>query len=137
MSRIRAKFDELARAGRRALIMYLTVGYPRRDSALELIPAIVEAGADIIELGVPFSDPLADGATVQRATQRALLNGVGTTYCLQTVQELRNRGVEVPVLFMGYYNPILQYGLERFCADTAAAGADGLIVPDLPPEEAS
>ena len=137
MSRIGAKFDELARAGRRALIMYLTVGYPRRDSALELIPAIVEAGADIIELGVPFSDPLADGATVQRATQRALLNGVGTTYCLQTVQELRNRGVEVPVLFMGYYNPILQYGLERFCADTAAAGADGLIVPDLPPEEAS
>ncbi|MDQ5852973.1 MAG: tryptophan synthase subunit alpha, partial [Chloroflexota bacterium] len=81
MSRIGAKFDELARAGQRALIMYLTVGYPRRDSALELIPAIVEAGAEIIELGVPFSDPLADGATVQRATQRALLNGVGTTYC--------------------------------------------------------
>ena len=136
MSRIGPTFDELARQGRRALIMYLTVGYPERESALELVPAIVEAGADMIELGVPFSDPLADGATVQRTTQRALLNGVRTSYCLETVQTLRAAGVQVPILFMGYYNPILQYGLDRFCADSRAVGVDGLIVVDLPPEEA-
>ena len=135
MSRIGGTFEELARAGHRALIMYLTVGYPERASALELVPVIAEAGADIIELGVPFSDPLADGATVQRATQRALLNGVNVGYCLQTVRELRAAGIAVPILFMGYYNPMLQYGLERFCADAAEAGLDGLIVPDLPAEE--
>jgi tryptophan synthase alpha chain len=115
--------------------MYLTVGFPERASALDLIPRIVASGADMIELGVPFSDPLADGATVQRATQRALLNGVDVNYCLQTVRQLREAGVEVPLLFMGYYNPIFQYGVERFCADAGAAGLDGLIVPDLPPEE--
>lgn len=135
MSRIGPRFEELAQAGRRALLMYVTVGYPERDSALELVPAIVEAGADMIELGVPFSDPLADGATVQRATEIALRNGVNVKYCLETVRTLRARGITVPVVFMGYYNPMLQYGLERFCADAHAAGVDGLIVPDLPPEE--
>src|SRR5919202_2989987 len=89
VSRIGPTFDDLARQGRRALIMYLTVGYPERESALELVPAIVEAGADMIELGVPFSDPLADGATVQRATQIALVNGVNVGYCLRTVRDLR------------------------------------------------
>lgn len=136
MSRIGHTFETLAACGRRALVMYLTVGFPERASALDLVPRIVAAGADMIELGVPFSDPLADGATVQRATQRALLNGVDVLYCLQTVRELRATGLEVPLLFMGYYNPLLQYGIERFCADAGAAGLDGLIVPDLPPEEA-
>jgi tryptophan synthase alpha chain len=136
MSRIEATFQNLARQGRQALAMYLTVGFPQRDSALELIPAIVTGGADIIELGVPFSDPLADGASVQRATQRALLNGVNVNYCLQTVRDLRARGIETPILFMGYLNPIMQYGIQRFCADAAEAGVDGLIIPDLPPEEA-
>jgi tryptophan synthase alpha chain len=136
VSHIGPTFEVLAHQGRRALIMYLTVGYPERESALELVPAIVEAGADMIELGIPFSDPLADGATVQRATQRALLNGVRTSHCLETVRTLRAAGVNAPILFMGYYNPILQYGLDRFCADSTAAGVDGLIVPDLPPEEA-
>ena len=136
MSRIGRTFEDLAATGRRALMMYLTIGFPERDSAVELIPRIVAAGADMIELGVPFSDPLADGATVQRATQRALLNGVNVPHCLQTVRELRGAGLEVPLLFMGYYNPIVQYGVERFCADAGAAGLDGLIVPDLPPEEA-
>src|ERR671932_973590 len=98
MSRIGACFEELAHAGRRALIMYLTVGFPRRESATELIPTIVAAGADMIELGVPFSDPLADGPTVQRATQIALENGVNVRYCLQTVRELRAGGVAVPIL---------------------------------------
>ena len=136
MSRIGPRFEALQREGRRALIMYLTVGHPERDSALALVPAIVAAGADMIELGVPFSDPLADGATVQRATQAALLNGVGIGDCLQTVRDLRGSGIEVPILFMGYYNPMLQYGIERFCATAAEAGVDGFIVPDLPPEEA-
>ena len=137
MSRIGVCFEELGQTGRRALIMYLTVGFPRRASATELVPAIIEAGADMIELGVPFSDPLADGATVQRATQIALANGVRVTYCLQTVRELRHAGVAAPVLLMGHYNPLLQYGLARFCADAGMAGVDGLIIPDLPPEEST
>ncbi len=137
MSRISLRFQELLQQRRRALIMYLTVGFPQRDSTTELVPAIVEAGADMIELGVPFSDPLADGATVQRATQIALANGVSVRYCLHTVREIRNGGVAVPLLLMGHYNPLLQYGLERFCADAADAGVDGLIIPDLPPEEAT
>lgn len=136
MSRIGPTFEALARENRRALIMYLTVGYPQRDSALELVPAIIAAGADMIELGVPFSDPLADGATVQRATEHALRNGIRVKDCLETVRELRASEVTAPIVFMGYYNPILQYGLERFCRDSAAAGVDGMIVPDLPPEEA-
>lgn len=135
MSRIGPCFEALRQANRRALLMYLTVGYPHRDSALDLIPAIVEGGADMIELGVPFSDPLADGATVQRASEQALRNGVNVARCIQTVRSLRERGIAVPIVFMGYYNPMLQYGIERFCADAQAAGVDGLIVPDLPPEE--
>ncbi len=137
MSRIDVCFRKLGQTGRRALIMYLTVGFPRRDSATALIPAIIEAGADMIELGVPFSDPLADGATVQRATQIALANGVSVRYCLHTVRELRHGGVTAPILLMGHYNPLLQYGLTRFCADAAAVGVDGLIIPDLPPEEST
>jgi tryptophan synthase alpha chain len=137
MSGISRCFEELAQQGRRALILYLTVGFPQRDSTTQLVPAMVEAGADMIELGVPFSDPLADGATVQRATQIALANGVNVGYCLRTVRDLRVSGVGVPLLLMGHYNPLLQYGLERFCADAAGAGVDGLIIPDLPPEEAT
>src|SRR3954471_16125464 len=117
MSRIGPCFAALARDHRRALLMYLTVGYPERASALELIPAIVEAGADIIELGVPFSDPLADGATVQHATEIPLANGVTVRYCLQTVRKLRSGGISVPIVLMGYYNPMLQYGLNQFCTD--------------------
>ena len=135
MSRIAAAWENLRGERRSALIMYLTVGFPHRTSARELVPAIIESGADMIELGVPFSDPLADGATVQRAAQQALRNGVTLAYCLETVRELRGAGIKVPLLFMGYYNPMLQYGLERFCTEAGAAGLDGLIVPDLPPEE--
>lgn len=135
MSRIAAAWERLGDEQRGALIMYLTVGFPHRTSAHELVPAIVESGADMIELGVPFSDPLADGATIQRAAQQALRNGVTLAYCLQTVRDLRDAGIKVPLLFMGYYNPMLQYGLQRFCAEAGAAGLDGLIVPDLPPEE--
>jgi tryptophan synthase alpha chain len=97
---------------------------------------LVAAGADLLELGVPFSDPLADGPTIQAATQRALENGVTLHQCLAMVAELRNRNVSTPALLMGYANPILAYGVQRCVADSAAVGVDGFIVPDLPPEEA-
>jgi tryptophan synthase alpha chain len=116
---------------------YVTIGHPRKDSTLEIVPAMVEAGATMVELGVPFSDPLADGPTIQQASFRALENGVTVDYCIETARELRNKGVDVPLIFMGYYNPILRYGLERFVTACADAGVDGLIVPDLPPEESA
>lgn len=135
MSRIAASWQRLRSAQRRALVLYLPVGFPERESALEVVPQLVAAGADMIELGVPFSDPLAEGVTIQAATQRALANGVTVRYCLDTVRQLRQRGVDVPLLLMGYLNPVMRYGVERFCADAANAGVDGLIFPDLPPEE--
>lgn len=136
MSRIAPTFEKLRQAGRPALMPYLTIGHPSPALTLELVPAVVEAGADLIELGIPFSDPLADGATIQQATHQALEQGTTVETCLQTVAELRRRGIETPLILMGYYNPILQRGVAQFCADAAQAGADGLIVPDLPPEEA-
>jgi tryptophan synthase alpha chain len=112
------------------------MGYPEPESALSIVPALVQGGADLIELGVPYSDPLADGATIQAASQRALENGMSLALCLEQVAELRGRGVTAPLLLMGYYNPLLQMGLEPFVDRAHAAGVDGLIVPDLPPEEA-
>jgi tryptophan synthase alpha chain len=135
MSQITATFETLRRIGRTALMPYLTMGYPQRESALTLVPALVEAGADLIELGVPFSDPLADGATIQAAAQQALDNGMTLSLCLEQAAALRSQGVNVPFVLMGYYNPILQMGLQPFAQRAAAAGVDGLIVPDLPPEE--
>jgi len=136
MSRIAATFARLRAEGRVALMPYLTVGFPERDSTLELVSAMEAAGASLFELGVPFSDPLADGATIQRAAQRALENGVTFAGCLETVAALRARGVQAPLLLMGYYNPLLRFGVERACRELAAAGGDGWIVPDMPPEEA-
>ncbi len=135
MSRITATFENLRRAGRTALMPYLTMGYPQRESALALVPALVEGGADLIELGVPFSDPLADGATIQAAAQQALGNGMTLSLCLDQATALRAGGVTVPFVLMGYYNPIFQMGLERFARRAASAGIDGVIVPDLPPDE--
>ena len=137
MSRIAETFARLRSAGRTALMPYLMTGFPELDSTLELVPALEAAGADLFVLGVPFSDPLADGATIQRAGERALANGVRLPFCLETVAALRARGVAAPLVLMGYFNPFMQYGLARLAADAAAAGADGLIVPDLPPEEAA
>ena len=137
MSRIAETFARLKREQRAALMPYLMVGYPERNSVLDLAPALEAAGADLFELGIPFSDPLADGATIQRASERALANGIRFADCLTTIAELRKRGVTAPLVPMGYYNPFLQYGLERFAHDAAIAGADGIIIPDLPPEEAS
>ena len=137
MSRIAETFAALKAAGRTAVMPYLMVGFPERDSALELAPALEAAGADLFELGVPFSDPLADGATVQRASERALENGVRLASCLETVVELRAAGLRAPLVLMGYFNPFLRYGLQRLLDDAAGAGVDGLIIPDLPPEESA
>lgn len=136
MSQISRTFERLRREGRKALMPYLTLGYPRLESALNLVPALVEGGADLIELGVPFSDPLADGATIQAASQQALSNGMTLALCLAQVNTLRTLGVRVPLVLMGYYNPILQMGIESFARQAREAGVDGAIVPDLPPEEA-
>jgi tryptophan synthase alpha chain len=135
MTRISSTFRRLNKQNEAALIPYVTVGYPSLDVTRRLVPIMGRQGADLIELGVPFSDPLADGATVQRASHAALENGVSLEDCLGVAAEVR-RANEVPLLFMSYYNPIHRYGIERFAADCAAAGIDGLIVPDLPPEEA-
>lgn len=130
MARLRAE-------GRLGLIAYLTVGYPDVESTLRLVPALAAGGADLVELGIPFSDPLADGATIQRASHHALGQGVTVTVCLDVVRRLRQEGLTIPLLLMGYYNPVLAYGIQAFARDAADAGVDGLIVVDLPPEEAT
>lgn len=137
LDRIEAAFHLSRGAGRAALMPYFTLGYPDIESSIEIIEAIAKAGADLIELGIPFSDPLADGPTIQHSTQVALEAGMTVEACLRSVERLRAGGVEVPLILMGYVNPILTYGIEPFVIDAAAAGADGLIVPDLPPEEAA
>lgn len=134
-SRIAETFERLRSRGVIGIIPYLTVGFPERESTLEIVPALVEGGAAAIELGIPFSDPLADGATIQRSSQVALANGVTVRFCLETAAALRQLGVDVPLIFMGYFNPLLQFGLERFVSSCAEIGVDGLIVPDLPPIE--
>jgi tryptophan synthase alpha chain len=135
MNRIDETFKELQ--GKRAALMpYLPLGYPTLPVSRELIKAAQDAGADILELGVPFSDPLADGPVVQHATQVALENGMNLTKCLDMVQYVRSQGVTIPLVFMGYYNPILKYDIKKFARDAFEVGVDGLIVPDLPPEEA-
>lgn len=121
---------------RPAFMPYAVLGYPTPELSLQVVQALVAAGADLLELGVPFSDPLADGPTIQAATQGALEKGVTVADCIAMVAALRARGVETPALLMGYVNPILAYGIQRFVADSAQAGVDGFIVPDLPPEEA-
>jgi tryptophan synthase alpha chain len=131
MSRIASVFGK---ANRTALIPYITVGYPTVETTLKAARLFAGIGCDIIELGIPFSDPLADGATIQRATCEALREGVTTEICFDVAQGLR-RQVEAPLLFMTYYNPVLKFGLEQFCSKCADVGIDGLIIPDLPPEE--
>jgi tryptophan synthase alpha chain len=131
-----AMFEQARREDRAAFLPYYPIGYPSLADSLDAIEAMATAGADGFEIGMPFSDPIADGPTIQAATQVALENGVTVQGCLAAVRELRGRGIEQPMLLMGYLNPVLAYGVEAFCTDAAAAGADGLIVPDLPPEEA-
>lgn len=126
-----------AKAARRAAFLpYFPIGYPTYAESLDAIAGMAAAGVDGFEIGIPFSDPLADGPTIQAATQIALENGTTVRDCLRAVRELRARGVTQPMLLMGYLNPLLTYGVEQYVCDAKAAGADGFIVPDLPPEEA-
>lgn len=134
-ARIAAAFAHARQTQSAALMPYYTLGYPDRQTALDVVAAIAPY-SDLLELGVPFSDPLADGPTIQHSTQVALENGTTVAGCLEMLAELRRRGVATPVMLMGYYNPILAYGIAAYVRDAATAGADGFIVPDLPPEEA-
>ena len=133
--RIEATFARLKAEGRTGFVAFLTVGYPDVESTLRFVPALIEGGADVVELGVPFSDPLAEGPTIQHSSYHALQQGVTPRTCLEVTSKLRTAGVQAPLIPMGYYNPILAYGVEALTRDAARAGADGLIVVDLPPEE--
>ena len=135
MSRIPNTFAALAAQGRKALIPFITAGDPHPDLSLPLMRALVAGGADIIELGVPFSDPMADGPTIQRASERALAHGMSLRRVLALVCEFRKEDAATPVVLMGYANPVEAYGVEAFARDAAAAGVDGVLVVDYPPEE--
>jgi len=136
MSRIAARFAKLKAEGRGALVTFLMGFDPDRDTSLAILKGLPAAGVDVIEIGVAFTDPMADGPSIQRAGQRALKAGATVPGVLDLVRELRRTDAETPVVLMGYYNPLLSYGVERFCADAADAGVDGLIIVDVPPEEA-
>jgi tryptophan synthase alpha chain len=135
MSRIQGRFQALGRDKRKALIPYITAGDPHPSLTVPLMRGLVEAGADILELGVPFSDPMADGPVIQRAGERALKHGVGLADVLKLVSEFRKSDTATPVVLMGYANPIEAMGTEKFVAGAKAAGVDGVIVVDYPPEE--
>lgn len=136
MSRIAATFEALKRDKRKALIPYICAGDPIPDATVDVMLAMAQAGADVIELGVPFSDPMADGPVIQKASERALAKGIGLREVLTYVQGFRARNDATPVVLMGYANPIERYGIERFIADAKASGVDGVLVVDYPPEEA-
>jgi tryptophan synthase alpha chain len=136
MNRIDAKFKELRKTGRKAFIPYITAGDPDIGTTGKIVRALESAGADIIELGIPFSDPMADGPTIQRAIKRSLDNGCTVKKVFDLVRALR-KDVKVPIVFMTYYNIVYSRGVERFIRDAKACGADGIIVPDLPMEESS
>jgi len=135
--RIAGRFRKLAAEGRAGLVTFLSCGDPDAETFAAILAGLPKAGADLIEVGVPFSDPMADGPAIQEAGQRALKAGMTLRKTLAIVREFRARDSETPIVLMGYYNPIYRYGGEKFCADAKAAGVDGLITVDLPPEEAA
>ena len=128
---------EMRASGRVGVFPYVTIGFPTLEDTFTIVPALEKAGATIIELGVPYSDPLAEGPTIQAASHVALQDGVTMGKCIEAAKKLRAMGVTVPLIFMGYYNPVLNYGLERYAKDCAAAGVDGFIIPDLPARESA
>ena len=136
MNRIENKFAELAQRGEAALIPFVTAGDPDLNTTLEILRSLARRGADCIELGIPFSDPTADGPTIQRSSRRALQNGVSLRAIFGLVSEFR-RNSDVPLILFGYYNPIFRYGVKEFCRQAARAGADGMLCVDLPPEESA
>ena len=133
--RIRARFAALKAQGRGGLVTFMTAGDPDRETSFEILKGLPEAGADVIELGMPFTDPMADGPAIQASSQRALKRGIKLREILEMVAAFRKADDATPVVLMGYYNPIYSYGVDKFLADAKAAGVDGLIVVDLPPEE--
>lgn len=136
MSRLARRFDELRRRGRKALIPYITAGDPHPDATVDLLHALVAAGADVLELGVPFSDPMADGPVIQGACERALAHGTSLRRVLEMVANFREKDAETPIVLMGYLNPIEAMGVKSFAAGAAAAGVDGVLIVDLAAEEA-
>ncbi|HEX5756049.1 MAG TPA: tryptophan synthase subunit alpha [Arenimonas sp.] len=137
MNRIDAKFAQLRAQSRKALVPFITAGDPALEATVPVMQALVEAGADVIELGVPFSDPMADGPTIQRSSERALARGAGRAYVFDCVRRFREHDGDTPVVLMGYLNPVEIRGAARYAAEAAEAGVDGLLLVDLPPEEAT
>lgn len=135
MHRIQQRFEQLQAASRKALIPFITAGDPSLEATVPVMHALVGAGADVIELGVPFSDPMADGPTIQCSSERALARGAGLAYVLDSVRAFRERDDATPVVLMGYLNPVEIRGAARFSRDATAAGVDGVLLVDLPPEE--
>ena len=135
MSRIAATFEALRARGRKALIPYVVAGDPYADTTVDIMLAMASAGADVIELGVPFSDPMADGPVIQKAGERALAKGIGMAQVLAMVLAFRIENGRTPIVLMGYANPVERYGIDRFVTDARAAGVDGVLVVDYPPEE--
>ncbi len=135
MTRIERKFEELRKAGKKAFVSYIMAGDPDFDTSLEIVKGLPAAGVDVIELGLPFTDPMADGPTIQLAGQRALAAGMTLERTLELAREFRKGDDVTPIVLMGYYNPIYNRGVDKFLVDAKAAGIDGMIVVDLPPEE--
>jgi len=137
MNRLDSRFASLKTSGRKALIPFITAGDPSIEATVPVMHALVEAGADVIELGVPFSDPMADGPTIQRSSERALARGVGTSQVFAMVRAFRANDDATPVVLMGYLNPVVIRGVERYAREAREAGVDGVLLVDLPPEEAA
>ncbi len=135
MSRLQSTFEALSSQNRAAFVTFVTAGDPDYSTSLDILKGLPGAGADIIELGMPFTDPSADGPAIDKAAQRAIAAGASMKNTLQMVTEFRKENAETPIVLMGYFNPIFAYGIELFCADAGVAGVDGLIIVDLPPEE--
>ncbi|AAM24781.1 MAG: Tryptophan synthase alpha chain [Caldanaerobacter subterraneus] len=134
MNRIDRRFDDLKKEGKKALITFITAGDPDIDTTYDIVLALEEAGADIIELGIPYSDPLADGPTIQASSQRALAKGIKIKDIMDLVMRIREKS-DIPIVYLVYYNSVFKYGIEKFLEDSKNAGVDGLIIPDLPLEE--
>lgn len=134
--RLDKALQKMRDSGKTGVFPYVTIGFPTVEDTLAIVPALEKAGATLIELGVPYSDPLAEGPTIQSASYTALEAGMTMHGSIETARQLRKAGVTVPLVFMGYYNPVLNYGIEAYAKDCAAAGVDGFIIPDLPVDEA-
>lgn len=134
---LRQAFENAKKEGRNALVTFMTAGYPTLEDTIQIMKGFQDGGVDVIELGLPFSDPVADGPVIQIANTVALKNGIDMPKVLALVKQAREEGITVPIVLMGYYNPILNYGEEKFIKDAGAAGVNGFLIVDLPPEEAS